>query len=72
MDRRAFVRLLAAAPFAPAALKAGEAIPEGLPKLRVVSKYTPAAVPGMPGPYPGRVIAVRSDKCVDTTTSAAM
>jgi hypothetical protein len=71
MDRRAFVRLLAAAPFAPAALKAGEAIPEGLPTLRVVSKYAPAAVPGMPGTYPGRVIAVRSDKCVDTTTSAA-
>jgi hypothetical protein len=71
MDRRAFVRLLAAAPFAPAALRAGEAIPEGLPKLRVVSKYAPAAVPGMPGPYPGRVIQVRADHCVDTVTSAA-
>jgi hypothetical protein len=71
MDRRAFVRLLAAAPFAPAALRAGEAIPDGLPKLRVVSKYAPAAVPGMPGPYPGRVIAVRSEKCVDTETNAA-
>jgi uncharacterized protein (DUF362 family) len=25
----------------------------------------------MPGPYPGRVISVRSEKCVDTTTNAA-
>jgi uncharacterized protein DUF362 len=71
MDRRSFVRLLAAAPFAPAALEAGEVIPDGLPKLRVVSKYAPAAVPGMPGPFPGRVIKVRSDNCVDTVTSAA-
>ena len=29
------------------------------------------AVPGMPGPYPGRVIAVTSERCVDTETSAA-
>ena len=71
MDRRSFVRLLAAAPFAPAALEACEVIPDGLPKLRVVSKYAPAAVPGMPGPFPGRVIKVRSDNCVDTVTSAA-
>ena len=45
MDRRSFVRLLAAAPLAPA-------LPEALPKLKVVSAYAPAAVPGMPGPYP--------------------
>lgn len=25
----------------------------------------------MPGPYPGRVVAVKSDKCVDTTTGSA-
>lgn len=71
MDRRAFVRLLAAAPFAPTALAAGTAPQDALPKLKVVTRYAPAAVPGMPGPYPGRVIAVRSDKCVDTETSAA-
>ena len=25
----------------------------------------------MPGPYPGRVVSIRSDKCVDTSTGAA-
>ncbi|HEY2944240.1 MAG TPA: DUF362 domain-containing protein [Vicinamibacteria bacterium] len=70
MDRRAFVRLLAAAPLAPA-LKEGAAPAETAAKLRVVTPYTPAAVPGMPGPYPGRVVAVKSDKCVDAATSAA-
>ena len=65
MDRRSFVRLMAAAPFVPA-------VPdEAAPKLRIVTSYPPAARPGMPGPYPGRVIAVRSDKCVDVETSAA-
>ena len=42
-----------------------------LPTLRVVSRYAPAATPGMPGPYPGRVVSVKSDKCVDTATDAA-
>src|SRR5262245_27996321 len=68
MHRREFVRLLAASPLVGAhALQPTAA----LPTLRVVSRYTPAANPGMPGPYPGRVIAVRSDKSVDTTTNAA-
>ena len=70
MDRRAFVRLMAAAPFAPA-LPAGSAPADGLPKLRVVTAFKPAAVPGMPGPYPGRVVAVQSERSVDTETSAA-
>ena len=64
MDRRSFVRLLAAAPLAPA-------LPEALPKLKVVSAYAPAAVRGMPGPYPGRVVSVKSEKSVDTTSNAA-
>lgn len=64
MDRRSFVRLLAAAPLAPA-------LPEALPKLRVVTSYKPAAVPGMPGPHPGRVVAVKSEKSVDTASNAA-
>jgi uncharacterized protein DUF362 len=64
MDRRSFVRLLAAAPLAPA-------LPEALPKLRVVTSYKPAAVPGMPGPYSGRVVSVKSEKSVDTTSNAA-
>ena len=40
MDRRSFVRLLAAAPLAPA-------LPEALPRLRVVTSYRAAAVPGI-------------------------
>jgi hypothetical protein len=64
MDRRSFVRLLAAAPLAPA-------LPEALPRLKVVSAYAPAAVPGMPGAYPGRVVSVKSEKSVDTASNAA-
>jgi hypothetical protein len=64
MDRRAFVRLLAAAPLVPA-------LEDTLPKLRIVTRYPPTAVPGMPGPYPGRAVSVRSERCVDTATSAA-
>jgi hypothetical protein len=70
MDRRAFVRLLAAAPLAPA-LTEGAGPPETAPKLRVVTPYTAAAVPGMPGPYPGRVVSVKSERCVDSATNAA-
>ncbi len=64
MDRRDFVRLLAVAPFV-----RGADTP--LPKLKVVSSYHPAGMPGMPGPYPGTVIAVSSDRCVDVETNAA-
>ena len=66
MHRRTFVRLLAATPLA-----ARLQIPTGLPALKVVSRYAPAAVPGMPGPYPGRVVRVKSEKSVDTSTGAA-
>jgi hypothetical protein len=66
MHRRTFVRLLAATPLA-----AKLQIRSDLPPLKVVSRYAPAAVPGMPGPYPGRVIRVLSDKSVDTATGAA-
>src|SRR6266496_6450403 len=72
MHRRSFVRLLAAAaayakaPVAGAAQKA-----QGVPALRIVSSYGPAATPGMPGPYPGRVVSVKSSKSVDITTGKA-
>jgi hypothetical protein len=66
MDRRVFVRLLGAAPFARRLQ-----ISPGRPALRVVSSYPAAATPGMPGRYPGRVVRVKSDHCVDTTTGAA-
>jgi uncharacterized protein DUF362 len=41
-----------------------------LPTLRVVSRYAPAAVPGMPGPYPGTVVSVTSDRALDAQTNA--
>src|SRR5260221_6629045 len=76
MDRREFVRLLAGAPLFPA-LQIPQGLParrspgEGGPALRVVSRYVPAAAPGMPGPYPGRVVSVTSSKSVDIATGAA-
>lgn len=66
MDRRSFVRLLAAVPLVGAVDPTRK-----LPQLRVVTPYEPAAVPGMPGPYPGTVVRVSSADCVDTATGAA-
>jgi Domain of unknown function (DUF362) len=85
MHRRSFVRLLAAAGYARAAASLDVAAtqgsrapllgaspnPSGLPALRVVSNYAAAAASGMPGRYPGRVVSVNSDKCVDTVTGRA-
>lgn len=65
MDRRSFVRLLTAAPLARTVAA------ETTPTLSVVTRYAAAARPGMPGPYPGRVVSVHSERCVDTDTSAA-
>src|SRR6266542_1747322 len=65
MDRRAFVRLLAVAPLASAARA------ETIPQYRVVTRYRLATVPGMPGPHPGKVVAVKSEKCVDPASNAA-
>lgn len=65
MDRRAFLQLLAAAPLA----RAGDG--RSLPALRVVSSYRPAPTPGMPGPYPGQVVAVAADRSVNVDTNAA-
>jgi len=67
MDRRAFVRLLAATPLA----RSLQTQSDTRPHLQVVSRYAPAANPGMPGPYPGRVVAVKSDRAVDISTGAA-
>jgi uncharacterized protein (DUF362 family) len=63
MDRRSFVRLLAGAPL----LRHLQVRPH----LRVVSRYPPSALPGMPGPYPGRVVSVTSASSVDTATGTA-
>src|SRR5262245_52345598 len=55
----------------PSSSPAASLPPEPLPTLRIVTPYKPTAAPGLPGPYPGRVVAVKSDRCVDTQTSAA-
>ncbi len=63
MERRTFVKLLASTP-----LVAHDDAPDwkkrAVPKHKVVTSYKPAATPGMPGPYPGQVVAVKSDKCL--------
>ena len=69
MDRRSFVKLVAAAPFV--TVKRAQAAEDTAPKVKIVSAYAPAAVPGMPGPHRGRVVAVKSERCVDVETSAA-
>ena len=66
MQRRTFLQLATAAP---AGARLGLADAERkLPKYRVVSRYAPAAQPGMPGPYPGQVVSVHAEKCIDTET----
>ncbi len=62
MDRRAFLELLAATPLA---ARLGAETEQ--PRYRVVSAYAPAAVPGMPGPWPGRVVSVKSEHSLDAT-----
>ena len=85
MKRRAFVRLLAASAQAMASLdvaakqrrRAGAPLVgtvksrPNVPAVRVVSSFAVAKSPGMPGLYPGRVVSVKSEKCVDTSTGAA-
>src|SRR5438105_11936786 len=60
MERR---RFLQAAAVAPAALAAE--LHQDLPRYRVVTQYQPAANPGMPGPYPGKVARVHAANCID-------
>jgi hypothetical protein len=84
MHRRTFVRLLAAAASAkaasldeaaaqqsPAPVAGSPPTRADLPRFRIVSSYAPAATPGMPGPYPGRVVSIKSDKSVDVATGKA-
>src|SRR5512140_3659244 len=68
MERRAFLELVAAAPLA-STLRAdtvsGASSDPAIPAYHVVSSYAPAAAAGMPGPWPGRVVSVRSARCLD-------
>jgi hypothetical protein len=58
MDRRTLLQLLAGAPLA-------SADPGSTPRYRVSSTYGAAEHPGMPGPWPGRVIDVASERCLE-------
>jgi uncharacterized protein (DUF362 family) len=60
MDRRKFLGVAAASPLL--------AAPAGDPVYHVVTRFKPAARPGMPGPYPGQVVQVRADSSVDAAT----
>ncbi|QQS49648.1 MAG: DUF362 domain-containing protein [Acidobacteriota bacterium] len=51
--------MLAATPLGLGPLETAE-----IPKYRTVTPYKPAAVPGMPGPYSGRVVSVKSDRAL--------
>ena len=62
MRRRNFLQLAAAA-----TARAGPTA--DTPSYRVATHFAPAAHPGMPGPYPGKVVRVHSDKSIDSTTS---
>ena len=63
MDRRTFVRLLAAVPLTPR-----RPLDDGLPQVRVVTPFRGVSGAGMPGPYPGTVVSVRSDRALDMAT----
>jgi hypothetical protein len=65
MDRRAFLQLLASAQL----VRVPDERP--LPKVRVVTSFEPSPSPGMPGPYPGAVVSVSSERSVDPATNAA-
>jgi hypothetical protein len=72
MERRDFVRLLAAAPLL-SQVKEQQQSPQDRqhPKLKIVTNYKQEGHLGMPGPYPGKVVKVASAKCVDEATNAA-
>ena len=62
MERRSFLAMSA---LGPAALAKDTA---ELPKYRVVSGYTAAQISGMPGRYPGQVVAVHAERSIETGT----
>jgi uncharacterized protein (DUF362 family) len=62
MYRREFLAAMTTGP-ALAALQ-----PRPVPHYQIVTNHKPAAKPGMPGPYPGRVVTVHSPKVIDEAT----
>ena len=61
MRRRTFVQVYGAA-------AASVAAESGIPDYEIVTAFRPAAQPGMPGPYPGQVVSVHADRCIDVET----
>ena len=70
MERREFLELIATTPLATAVRVSGPEEATPAPKYKVVTRYAPAAVPGMPGPYPGRVVRTRSARLPGTAEAA--
>lgn len=75
IDRRTFLgavpALVAVNALPPSQTAPGEPAPaltRPVPKYRIVTTHKPWAVPGMPGPYPGRVVTVHSPTCIDEAT----
>jgi uncharacterized protein (DUF362 family) len=62
MERRSFLSLAA---LSTPLLAKDEA---DLPKYRVVTNYKAAEHPGMPGRYPGQVVAVHAERAIETGT----
>ncbi len=60
MNRRHFLQCAAATPLLAAS--------DNVPAYHVVSPFAPAKNPGMPGPYPGKVVRVHSDRSIDADT----
>jgi uncharacterized protein (DUF362 family) len=61
LKRRTFLQVSGVATLASAA-------EEPIPNYEVVTSFKPAPQPGMPGPYPGQVVSVHADKCIDPET----
>ena len=70
MERREFLELIATTPLATAVRVSGAEEETPAPKYKVVTRYAPAALPGMPGPYPGRVVRTRSARLPGTAEAA--
>jgi hypothetical protein len=63
VERRTFLQVSAAG-----AVEATAARPSVPPRYRVVTRYRALARPGMPGPWPGRVVRTHSPRSIDEKT----
>lgn len=64
MNRRSFLRSAASAPLLGAAANAA------LPDYRIVTRFPHSPHPGMPGPYPGRVVRIHSAASINPRTAS--